>query len=105
RQDLERHAREWRRLAVDVEHRFARREAQDAVPRAAADVAGFRRTESRPLSRRHRLYECRGGAGKSIGGVGGACRNRTYRPPCEAQTVLKTGQATRPNPLPRTATL
>src|SRR6266487_3563296 len=33
--------------------------------------------------------------------VAGACRNRTYRGPLEPQTVLKTGQATRPNPLPR----
>src|SRR5437660_7527869 len=36
-----------------------------------------------------------------ITGMAGACRNRTYRAPFGAQTVLKTGQATRPNPLPR----
>src|SRR5207237_10915040 len=32
--------------------------------------------------------------------MAGACRNRTYRAPFRAQTVLKTAQATRPNPLP-----
>ena len=37
--------------------------------------------------------------------VAGACRNRTYRAPFGAQTVLKTGQATRPNPLPRLSTV
>src|SRR5205823_11463245 len=32
--------------------------------------------------------------------LAGACRNRTYRALCRAQTVLKTAQATRPNPPP-----
>src|SRR2546425_9363900 len=35
--------------------------------------------------------------------VAGACRNRTYRGPCGPQLVLKTSQATRPDPPPSLA--
>src|SRR5258708_5244515 len=35
--------------------------------------------------------------------VAGACRNRTYPAPCEAELVLKTSRTTRPDPPPGAA--
>src|SRR6266516_1464214 len=40
------------------------------------------------------------GVARSQLGVAGACRNRTYRAPFGAQTVLKTARATRPDTFP-----